>query len=148
MSDVTKVLQTGVDAAAADASQYPTPVTIVDADGNPVELGGGEETPVTSDSITDATSVGKNLLRAKDAATARTAIGAGTSSFSGAYDDLTGKPAIPAAYTLPAASTTALGGVKKGAAVHDLATDADGAATVAKVNALLAQLRAAGVLTA
>lgn len=145
MSDATKVLQTGT--GAADASQYPTPVTIIDASGNPVELGGGEETPVTSDSITDATTVGKNLLKAKDAATARTAIGAGTSSFSGAYNDLTGKPTIPAAYTLPAASTTALGGVKKGAAVPDLATGADGAAIVAKVNALLAQLRAAGVIT-
>lgn len=34
------------------------------------------------------------------------------SSFSGNYNDLTNKPTIPAAYTLPTASTSALGGVK------------------------------------
>lgn len=33
-------------------------------------------------------------------------------SFSGNYNDLTNKPTIPAAYTLPTASTSTLGGVK------------------------------------
>ena len=33
---------------------------------------------------------------------------------SGSYDDLTGKPTIPAAYTLPTASASVLGGVKVG----------------------------------
>lgn len=120
-------------------------IQFVDENDRPIDIGGAA-TDITADAITDATAVGKNLLKAKDAATARTSIGAGTSSFSGAYNDLTGKPTIPAAYTLPAASTTTLGGVKKGAAVPDLAADADATATVAKVNALLAQLRAAGVI--
>lgn len=35
-------------------------------------------------------------------------------AFSGAYDDLTGKPTIPAAYTLPNATSSTLGGVKVG----------------------------------
>jgi len=34
------------------------------------------------------------------------------SDFSGSYEDLTDKPTIPSAYTLPAASTSILGGVK------------------------------------
>jgi len=54
--------------------------------------GGGGSSSVSSDDITDATTVGKNVLTAADAAAARTAIGAGTSSFSGSYDDLTNKP--------------------------------------------------------
>ena len=33
---------------------------------------------------------------------------------SGSYNDLTGKPTIPAAYTLPTASASVLGGVKVG----------------------------------
>ena len=33
---------------------------------------------------------------------------------SGRYDDLTGKPTIPSAYTLPTASASVLGGVKVG----------------------------------
>ena len=37
---------------------------------------------------------------------------ADTASFSGSYNDLTDKPTIPAAYTLPTASTSELGGVK------------------------------------
>ena len=37
------------------------------------------------------------------------------SNFSGKYDDLTGKPTIPSAYTLPTASESTLGGVKVGA---------------------------------
>jgi hypothetical protein len=36
----------------------------------------------------------------------------GAVPFSGSYNDLTDKPTIPAAYTLPTASTTVLGGVK------------------------------------
>lgn len=68
---------------------------------------------------------------------------------SGNYNDLSNKPNIPAAYVLPAATLTALGGVKVGTAVAD--TDATGAATAqtvaATLNSLLAALRACGVLT-
>lgn len=50
--------------------------------------------------ITDSTTVGRSVLTAANAGAARTAIGAGTSSFSGSYVDLTNKPTIP---TLPIA---------------------------------------------
>lgn len=54
---------------------------------------------------------------------------------------------IPEAYTLPPAGT-AIGGVKRGAAVQDIETsESVTAATVAEsLNALLASLRAAGVI--
>lgn len=53
---------------------------------------------------------------------------------------------IPAAYTLPPAGT-AIGGVKKGTAVPDTETsDATAATVAASLNALLASLRAAGVI--
>lgn len=64
---------------------------------NPSAGGGGGE--VTSADITDATTVGRNVLTAEDAEAARTAIGAGTSDFSGDYDDLDNKPTIPEAPT-------------------------------------------------
>jgi hypothetical protein len=44
--------------------------------------------------ISDSTATGRSVLTAADAAAARTAIGAGTSSFSGAYADLSGRPAL------------------------------------------------------
>jgi hypothetical protein len=50
---------------------------------------------ITSDNITDASDVGKAVLVSADAAAARTAIGSGTSDFSGSYNDLSDKPAIP-----------------------------------------------------
>lgn len=52
----------------------------------------------------------------------------------------------PTAYTLPAATAEALGGVKKGAAIPDLASGADAAVIATKVNSILAQLRAIGVI--
>lgn len=53
---------------------------------------------------------------------------------------------IPDAYTLPPAGT-AIGGVKKGTAVTDTDTsDATAATVAASLNALLASLRAAGVI--
>lgn len=45
---------------------------------------------------------------------ARQNIGAGTSNFSGNYNDLTDKPDTPGTYELPIASATTLGGVKIG----------------------------------
>lgn len=45
------------------------------------------------------------------------------SNFSGNYDDLTNKPTIPSAYTLPVASANTLGGIKVGA---NLSIEADG----------------------
>lgn len=77
--------------------------------------GGGSE--ATVDTLSGATETGKALMKASDASAARSAIGAGTSNFSGSYNDLTNKPSIPSAYTLPAATPTALGGVKQAAHV-------------------------------
>ena len=98
----------------------------------------------TADTLTGATDTGRALLKAKDAAGARTAIGAGTSSFSGSYADLTNKPAIPAAYTLPAASA-ALGGVRQAAYVADPAGDT---VTKAEFIALRDALVASGAMSA
>lgn len=49
-------------------------------------------------------------------------------------------------YALPAATSAALGGVKQGAAVAAVAADADAATIAAKVNELIASLKAAGVI--
>ena len=49
-------------------------------------------------------------------------------------------------YTLPAATSTALGGVKQGAAVAAVAADADAATIAGKVNELITSLKAAGVI--
>lgn len=68
---------------------------------------GSGETNVSSDNITDATALGKELLKASNAASARTAIGAGTSNLTigttattakagnyvPAWSEVTGKPA-------------------------------------------------------
>ena len=97
----------------------------------------------TADTIEGATETGRSLMKAESAEAARTAIGAGTSSFGGSYNDLTDKPTIPEAYVLPAATAEALGGVKKAAAVADATDDA-----VGTLNALLASLRAAGMVEA
>ncbi|MBF6039436.1 DUF1737 domain-containing protein [Pseudomonas sp. P154a] len=56
---------------------------------------GGAPGDITSESISDASDVGKAVLVSVDAATARSAIGSGTSDFSGSYNDLSDKPAIP-----------------------------------------------------
>lgn len=67
---------------------------------------GGE---VAAADITDSTTVGRAVLTAADAASARSAIGAGTgngsSNFSGAYADLTGKPTLGTASALNVAAS-------------------------------------------
>lgn len=54
---------------------------------------------------------------------------------------------VPAA-AVPVATTTTFGAVKKTPVIADLAADADLPTTVAKVNALLAALRTAGIVSA
>ena len=120
-------------------------VVQVKADGSGFDFVAPVTAP-TADTLAGATDTGKAVLKATDAAGARKAIGAGTSSFSGSYNDLSNKPTIPPAYTLPAATAEALGGVKKGAAIPDLASGADAAVIATKVNSILAQLRAIGVI--
>lgn len=108
--------------------------------------GGGVD--ITSSHITDATTVGKAVLTATDATAARTAIGAGTSNLAigtTATTALAGNTAIPSAYTLPAATTAAIGGVKKMAAQID-STATDVAGLLADFNAFLAKARTAGMM--
>lgn len=66
--------------------------------------------------ISDSTATGRAVVTATDAAAARTAIGAGTSSFDGAYASLSGKPTLgtAAALDVPAAGDAAAGQVVKG----------------------------------
>ncbi len=47
---------------------------------------------MTSTQISDTSSIGRDLMTAADASAARTAIGAGSSNFSGNYNDLSGRP--------------------------------------------------------
>jgi hypothetical protein len=56
----------------------------------------------TSSEISDATTTGKAVLTAASQTAARTAIGAGTSSFSGSYADLSGTPTLGTAAALDA----------------------------------------------
>lgn len=65
---------------------------------------------------------------------------------SGSYNDLTDKPAIPPAYTLPNASLSERGGVLMAGSVADLEGTEDTAAICTKINNLLGVLRASGVL--
>lgn len=66
------------------------------AEANDVDSVAGKTGAVTlvANDITNASTTGKNVLTAADAAAARTAIGAGTSSFDGTYSALTGKPTL------------------------------------------------------
>ena len=66
----------------------------------------------TGDVVTNAVKTTTQTLTDAQKQQARTNIGAGTSNFSGSYDDLSNKPTIPDPYTLPVASSTTLGGVK------------------------------------
>lgn len=69
-----------------------------------------------------------------------------TVATSGSYNDLSGKPTIPPAYTLPAATISTIGGVKKATNVDNLATGAELATVVTKVNAILSALKVADIM--
>lgn len=99
---------------AADAE---TARTVLDVDASGV------------DHISGSGNVGRNVLKATSQAQARNAIGAGTSSFSGAYADLTGAPE----------DISDRAAVK---ALTKLASDADLATVVSTVNAVIDALKA------
>mgnify|MGYP002737930415 CR=1 FL=1 len=63
---------------------------------------------VIATQVLDTTTVGRSVMTAADAAAARTAIGAGTSSFDGAYGSLTGVPSTftPSIHTHTASEVT------------------------------------------
>lgn len=85
----------------------------------------------TGDVVTNAVKTTTQTLTDAQKQQARTNIGAGTSNFSGSYDDLSNKPTIPDPYTLPVANSTTLGGVKPVAKTSDMTqsvgVDANGA---------------------
>src|SRR5690554_516119 len=112
------------------------------AAGNHTHDGAYAPAPHTHEStdITDATAVGISVLTAVDAATARTAIGAGTSNLTIGTTSDTAKAGD---YTPPNATTGTRGLVLMGTAVADAIDTND---IVDKFNALLASLRAAGSL--
>ncbi|WP_339200470.1 head fiber protein [Paenibacillus sp. FSL P2-0322] len=139
-------------------------------------LSGGGGGSVTVDSITDASDVGKNLLKVADASAARTAIGAGTSNlkvgtavtdakagnYTPAVADISGATALGkqlmtvadaaaartaiGAGTPVSAATTAANGTVKQAAAQANSTATDVAGLVGDFNSLLGKLRTAGVL--
>ena len=80
--------------------------------------GGGPHTHPASE-ISDSTATGRALVTATDAAAGRTAIGAGTSSFSGAYADLSGKPTLGSAAAAATTDFEAAGAVATHAAAAD-----------------------------
>lgn len=69
-----------------------------------------------------------------------------TVATSGSYNDLSDKPTIPSAYTLPAATTSTIGGVRKATNVGNLATGAELATVVTQVNAILSALKVADIM--
>lgn len=96
--------------------------------------GGGAVTSVDGQTgvvVTNAVKYTSQSLTTSQKAQARSNIGAGTSNFSGSYNDLTNKPTIPVEYTLPVASSTTLGGVRPVAKTTDMTqqvgVDANGA---------------------
>lgn len=60
------------------------------------------------------------------------------------WNDITDKPAE--FYTLSAATTTTLGGVKRASGVAALAADAELATVVSTINDLLSKLKTAGIM--
>jgi len=125
----------GVPTTAADGSFVQALIK-----GTPPSNGGGSG-GVSSADITDATAVGISVLTAADAATARAAIGAGTSNLTIGTTSDTAKAGD---YTPPNATTGTRGLVLMGTAVADAIDTND---IVDKFNALLASLRAAGSLS-
>ena len=95
---------------------------------------------ITADAITDATVVGKNVLKAANAAAARAAIGAGTGNsnlelgttettakpgnYVPAWDDITSKPAVIAAGADQATARAAIGAGTSNLAIGTTATTA------------------------
>ncbi len=72
----------------------------------------------SASTISDSTATGRAVLTALDAAAARTAIGAGTSSFDGAYASLSGKPTLGTAAATASTDYTPAAHVGAGGTAH------------------------------
>ena len=135
VESAVETAQSSADAkvAKAQGSTNANKVLITDGSGN-VTIG-----TVSSAMITDGTITNADI--SSSAAIAQSKISGLTNSLnakantadlaavatSGSYNDLTNKPTIPSAYTLPAATSSALGGVKSGG---DITVGTDGTVTV------------------
>lgn len=97
--------------------------------------------------ISNITAFMKDVVECADAAALRTLIGAGTSNLelgTTATTAMAGDTVIPPAYTLPAATAAAIGGVKQIPHIADLTA----APTQADINTFYAALRTAGIMAA
>lgn len=84
--------------ALPSTTKIPTATSDLDNDSGYITVAGAPVQSVdgqTGEVVTNAVKTTAQTLTDAQKAQARTNIGAGTSSFSGAYDDLTGKPTIP-----------------------------------------------------
>lgn len=137
----------------------------IDTAGLKEELGivddGGGETPtsVTAAQISDATTVGRNVLKAADAAAARTAIGAGTSSLAIGTTASTAAAGnhVHAASTVTVTSISGVTGTDvqtvlaslgaRKAVTQAASTATDVAGLVTDLNALITKLKNAGLMS-
>ncbi len=107
--------------ATAQGSGNANKAVITNASGN-ITTG-----TITSAMITDGTITNADIAASAGIAASKIS-GLAEVATSGSYNDLADKPSIPSAYTLPAATSAALGGVKSGG---DITVATDGAVTVA-----------------
>jgi hypothetical protein len=149
---VSAVIDEDIDGVKA----IPHVLVTKDENGRYVYASLGGSSSVTSDQITDASAVGKQVLTSADAPSARLAIGAGTSNLTigttgttakagnyvPAWTEVTGKPTTFAPLV---ATTSVVGGVKQ-ATDQINSTAPDVATLVTDFNALLAKLKAAGIM--
>ena len=110
-----------------DGSAAVTMTVSSEGGGTPVEI---DDTLTQSGKAADAKAVGDQLSALNEAKANNSDLAAVAKS--GSYNDLTGKPTIPAAYTLPTASASILGGVKVG---NGLAIDENGVLSLNVSNA-------------
>lgn len=137
--------------AKRKAGPLDAPVALYNPDGTPF-TGAGGDAPTTIPTGALIPGAGISLVRGEDGElTASVKDGGVTAGMIAdgviGADKLTAN-AVSELKAIPAATPTALGGVKQGVAVPNLADDADAAAIVSTVNSLLTQLRAAGVIAA
>lgn len=128
-------------------NQLPLYATLVNADGTPFTGGSSGPSTVTSADISDASPIGREVLKAVSAEAVRSKIGAGTSSVT---IGTTSTQAKPGDYSPSSAEVS--NGLKAKAQIAALANAANAAgetvtpaefnALVAKVNAVIAALKA------
>lgn len=106
----------------------------------------GSEDPVTVDTLGGATDTGKAVMKAESKEAARTAIGAGEPyTLPAAGDSLGGVKKAAAVSAVSAADATAAGDAYGKTAAQSLVTLAN--ANKAAINAVLASLKAAGIMS-